>query len=95
MDKIQEKAYFNIGNSEYYEGYHIKDERWNGWARPYFEKCIAELFVNNFATRDFQIVYDKYTDCYICKTLENEYSYCNRYSREKNHKYKRRSKKSI
>lgn len=72
MDKIQEKAYFNIGNSEYYEGYHIKDERWNGWARPYFEKCIAELFVNNFATRDFQIVYDKYTDCYICKTLEND-----------------------
>ena len=104
MDKIQEKAYFNIGNSEYYEGYHIKDERWNGWARPYFEKCIAELFVNNFATRDFQIVYDKYTDCYICKTLENDivtfygkydglYSY--EYSREKNHKYKRRSKKSI
>ena len=44
MDKIQEKAYFNIGNSEYYEGYHIKDERWNGWARPYFENCIAELF---------------------------------------------------
>lgn len=72
MDKIQEKAYFNIGNSEYYEGYHIKDERWNGWARPYFEKCIAELFVNNLATRDFQIVYDKYTDCYICKTLEND-----------------------
>ena len=55
MDKIQEKAYFNIGNSEYYEGYHIKDERWNGWARPYFEKCIAELFVNNFAI-NIQIV---------------------------------------
>lgn len=72
MEKIQEKAYFNIGNSEYYEGYHIKDKRWNGWARPYFEKFIAELFVNNFATRDFQIVYDKYTDCYICKTLEND-----------------------
>ena len=72
MEKIQEKAYFNIGSSEYYEGYHFKDERWNGWARPYFEKCIAELFVNNFATRDFQIVYDKYTDCYICKTLEND-----------------------
>ena len=72
MEKIQEKAYFNIGNSEYYEGYHLKDERWNGWARPYFEKCIAELFINNFATRDFQIVYDKYTDCYIWKTLEND-----------------------
>lgn len=26
MDKIQEKAYFNIGNSEYYEGYHIQFE---------------------------------------------------------------------
>lgn len=72
MEKIQEKAYFNIGSRQYYEGYHIKDERWNGWARPYFEKCIAELFVNNFSTRDFQIVYDKYTDCYICKTLEND-----------------------
>ena len=74
MDKIQEKAYFNIGNSEYYEGYHIKDERWNGWARPYFEKCIAELFVNNFATRDFQIVYqngksyaNKYLVMYVLK----------------------------
>ena len=47
MEKIQEKAYFNIGSRQYYEGYHIKDVRWNGWARPYFEKCIAELFVNN------------------------------------------------
>lgn len=72
MEKIQEKAYFNIGSRQYYEGYHIKDVRRNGWARPYFEKCIAELFVNNFSTRDFQIVYDKYTDCYICKTLEND-----------------------
>lgn len=72
MEKLQEKAYFNIGNSQYYEGYHIKDERWNGWARPCFEKCIAELFVNNFSTKDFQIVYDKYTDCYICKTLEDD-----------------------
>ena len=45
MENLQEKAYFNIGNSEYYEGYYIKENRWNGWARPYFEKCIAELFV--------------------------------------------------
>lgn len=72
MGKLQEKAYFNIGNTEYYEGYHIKANRWNGWARPYFEKCIAELFINNFSTNNFQIVYDKYTDCYICKTLEND-----------------------
>ena len=72
MEKLQEKAYFNIGNTEYYEGYHIKDVRWNGWARPYFEKCIADLFINNLSTNDFQIIYDKYTDCYICKTLEND-----------------------
>lgn len=71
MEKIQEKAYFNIGSNEYYEGYYIKDNRWNGWARPYFEKSIADLFVNNFSTVNFEIVYDKYTDCYICKTLEN------------------------
>lgn len=71
MEKLQEKAYFNIGSNEYYEGYYIKDNRWNGWARPYFEKSIADLFVNNFSTVNFEIVYDKYTDCYICKTLEN------------------------
>ena len=71
MGKLQEKAYFNIGSNEYYEGYYIKDNRWNGWARPYFEKSIADLFVNNFSTVNFEIVYDKYTDCYICKTLEN------------------------
>lgn len=71
MNTIQEKAFFNIGNSEYYKGYYEREKRWNGWARPYFEKYIADLFIDNFATRDFQIVYDKYTDCYICKTLEN------------------------
>ena len=71
MGKLQEKAYFIIGSNEYYEGYYIKDNRWNGSARPYFEKSIADLFVNNFSTVNFEIVYDKYTDCYICKTLEN------------------------
>lgn len=72
MQNIQEKAYFNIGSNEYYEGYHIDSIRWNGFARPYFERYIADLFVNNFSTSDYQIVYDKYTDCYICKTLEND-----------------------
>ena len=72
MENLQEKAYFNIGSRQYYEGYHVKDIRWNGWARPYFERCIADLFINNFSTKDFQIVYDKYTDCYICKTFEND-----------------------
>ena len=72
MQRILKKAYFSIGNTEYYEGYHIESMRWNGWARPYFEKCIANLFVKNFSTRDFQITYDKNEDCYICKTLEND-----------------------
>lgn len=72
MEDIQEKAYFNIGSNEYYEGYYIDSIRWNGFARPYFERYIADLFVNNFSTSDYQIVYDKYTDCYICKTLEND-----------------------
>lgn len=71
LENIQEKAYFNIGNNDYYEGYHIDNIRWNGFARPYFEKCIADLFINNFASQYYEIVYDKYTDCYICKTLEN------------------------
>lgn len=66
-----EKAYFNIESSEYYEGYHIDSERWNGWARPYFEKAIAELIAHNFSASDYEIVYDKYTDCYICKNIEN------------------------
>lgn len=69
---LTEVAYFNIGNTEYYEGYHIKGNTWNGWAMPYFEKRIADLITHNFSTRDFQIVYDKYTDCYICKTIEND-----------------------
>ena len=72
IEKILEVAYFNIGNTEYYEGYHIKGENWNGWAMPYFEKRIAELIKHNFSSRNFQIVYDKYTDCYIFKTIEND-----------------------
>lgn len=69
--QIQEKAYFNIDNSDFYEGYHIKNQRWNGWARPYFEKRVADIFVNKFSASDYQIVYDKYTDCFICKILED------------------------
>lgn len=70
LEKLLELAYFNIGSAEYYEGYHIENSSWNGWAMPYFEKDIADLFVNNFSTQDYKIVYDKYTDCYICKTIE-------------------------
>ena len=61
------KAFFNIGNSEYYEGYYDKEVRWNGWARPYFEKEIADCIAHNFSSSDYRIVYDKYTDSFICK----------------------------
>lgn len=72
IEKLSEIAYFNIGNTEYYEGYHIKGNNWNGWAMPCFEKRIADLIKHNFSSRDFQIIYDKNTDCYICKTIEND-----------------------
>ena len=66
------KAFFNIGNSEYYEGYYDKEVRWNGWARPYFEKEIADCIAHNFSSSDYRIVYDKYTDSFICKIYEND-----------------------
>ncbi len=72
IKKLLEIAYFNIGNTEYYEGYHIKGNTWNGWAMPCFEKRIADLIKHNFSSNNFQIVYDKYTDSYICKTIEND-----------------------
>ncbi len=68
-----EKKYFSIDNSnKYYLGYYIPDKNWNGWAMPYFEKSIAESIINGVTTNDFQIVYDKYTDCYVCNVPEND-----------------------
>ena len=66
-----EKAYFNIGNSEYYEGYHIKNRRWNGFATPSFEKNIADLIAHNFSTSDFKINYDEKKDCYCITVYEH------------------------
>lgn len=66
------KAYFNIDGSDYYEGYYDKEVRWNGWARPYFEKEIADCIAHNFSSSDYRIVYDKYTDSFICKIYEND-----------------------
>lgn len=72
LQKINiEKAYFNIGNSEYYEGYHIKNKRWNGFATPSFEKHIADLIAHNFSTSDFKINYDKNKDCYCVNVYED------------------------
>lgn len=66
------KAFFNIGSSEYYEGYYDKEVKWNGWARPYFEKEIADCIAHNFSGSNYRIVYDKYTDSFICKIYEND-----------------------
>ncbi len=71
MISIEKKAYFNISNNEYYEGYHIENERWNGWARPSFEKHIADLIAHNFSTRDYKISYDRKDDCYNIIQTEN------------------------
>lgn len=65
-----EKAYFNIGSNEYYEGYHIKDNRWNGFATPCFEKEIADAISHNCSTSDYKISYDKSKDSYIVKMYE-------------------------
>lgn len=73
MGKLLEKAYFNIDDSDYFEGYYYKESHWNGWAMPMFEKEIANLLIQAFSVEnDFEIVYDKYTDCYICKTIEDD-----------------------
>lgn len=71
IEKLEQKAFFNIDNSEYYEGYYIEDNRWNGFARPRFEKYIADLIAHNFSTSDFKVSYDKKQDCYCIIVYEN------------------------
>lgn len=72
MGNIKEKAFFNIGNNQYYEGYHEKDKTWNGWAMPYFNKNMADLIAHNYSSRDFIISYISQDDCYIIITKEND-----------------------
>ena len=78
--EIQEKGYFNLDSNEYYEGYHIKDTRWNGFATPSFEREIADIIAHNCSTSDFKIGYDEDKDCYIVTEYEgimilNTYSF--------------------
>ena len=68
--EIQEKGYFNLDSREYYEGYHIKDNRWNGFATPSFEREIADIIAHNCSTSDFKIGYDEERDCYIVTEYE-------------------------
>ncbi len=73
VNKIEnlKKAYFNIGNNHYYEGYHIENKKWNGWAMPYFNKYIADLIAHNYSSRDFSITYNENDDCYLVITKDN------------------------
>lgn len=72
MENIQEKAYFNFGSSEYYEGYHIDSRRWNGFATPCFEKDIADIIAHNCTAKNvIEIEYNKKKDCYIIKEFQD------------------------
>ena len=49
------KDLFSIENLESFPGYHIDTDRWNGWARPYFDwetsKRIVR-WVNNWSGKE-------------------------------------------
>ena len=60
------KAYFNIDiQNEYYEGYHLPEYRWNGWAMPFFEKSIALIIARNMSNDVADIEYDEKRDSFI------------------------------
>ena len=71
IENLEKKAYFNIDNNEYYEGYHIEDRRWNGWATPKFEKHVADFIAHNFSSTDFNIKYNEKNDYYSIIQKEN------------------------
>lgn len=72
IEDLEEKAYFNFGSSEYYEGYHLKSRHWNGFATPGFEKNVADKIAHNCTTKNtMNIQYDAKDDCYIIKELED------------------------
>lgn len=72
IEKLEEKAYFYIGGNEYYEGYHIKDRHWYGFATPNFEKYIADLIVYNFSKSNYITHYDNENECYYIIGYEKD-----------------------
>lgn len=66
-----EKAYFNTGDDNFYEGYHVKSRRWNGFATPSFERKVADLIAHDFSTSDCKISYNEKKKCYCIATYEN------------------------
>ena len=72
IEELEEKAFFNFGSSEYYEGYHLKSRKWNGFATPGFEKNVADKIAHNCTTKDtITIKYDAKNDCYIIKEFQD------------------------
>ncbi len=70
IENIEEKSYFNIGTNEYYEGYHIKERRWNGFATPKFEKRVADIICQKCSSSDLKIQYDEEKASYIVTVYE-------------------------
>lgn len=68
-----EKAYFNIDlQDEYYEGYHIPSERWNGWAVPYFVKEVIDKLINAMQEHEIKIVFDEKNEKYIVSFKDSD-----------------------
>lgn len=80
--EVHEKAYFNSDSNRFYEGYHINNIRWNGFATPCFEKQVADIIANDCSTYDFKIGYDEEKDSYVVTEYEG-INILNTYSFEK------------
>lgn len=73
MIKIHNKAYFTIDSfHKYFEGYHIPNQRWNGWAMPYFEKEVADKVI--LETHSINIKYEEEKERYFV-VEEDGFSY--------------------
>lgn len=68
------KELFTIdGFNNFYEGYSNKNETWNGWDTPCFEKNIVEKLIkldNN--NEHLRFVYDENNDVYIEYDIDND-----------------------
>lgn len=72
LEELEEKAYFNIGGNEYYEGYHLKSRHWNGFATPGFEKNVADKIANDYSIKGIiNIKYNAKHDSYIIKEFKD------------------------
>lgn len=63
-EKYFEKAYFCFDCEPYYEGYHVKRMRWNGWAMPYFTKEEADKIAKDMNDNGGIVKYDEKNKMY-------------------------------